>query len=378
MIFPCSKYVNCDKSDIPIAGFNSEATDAPTFLSINFGETYNQPRMDWGWFNPTARGVYQSPLPQDDADANAEALQMQNLVGCNSDVDGGCWTDQNGNPVPTYGNQAYTVPLTCPDGLLFEYTVPAGRYLALDPVTANNIAQSFAGSLAYNNSVCLSALTPSTSGYDLPYNGVITATGNYGPFTFSVVAGALPPGVVLEGFGTTAMLAGNPAGAPGAYTFTVMAVDTQGNFMVKTFTLTVTNNPFPWNLINWGAPSLTGTVTGVNFSGGTFGYALPAGINSIDNNGTLTYTAPPAYVTLTVVISNNTITGTTYAEIEVHLGTPSASTALLFQQYFGKGVANGTYVFNFSIPAGNNQPMYVRTVGISNIAQSITLQASLT
>ncbi|HWR97239.1 MAG TPA: IPTL-CTERM sorting domain-containing protein, partial [Candidatus Methanoperedens sp.] len=55
------------------------------------------------------------------------------------------------------------------------------------------------------------------------------------PYTFSVIAGALPAGLTLT---TAGVLSGTPTAAQ-TYTFTVQGVDANGCFNDRTYTLTV-------------------------------------------------------------------------------------------------------------------------------------------
>jgi hypothetical protein len=67
------------------------------------------------------------------------------------------------------------------------------------------------------------------------YNQTITANGGTGPYTFSVTAGALPPGLTLLSSG---VLSGTPITA-GSYTFTVTATDALSCFGSRSYTVTV-------------------------------------------------------------------------------------------------------------------------------------------
>jgi uncharacterized repeat protein (TIGR01451 family) len=78
-----------------------------------------------------------------------------------------------------------------------------------------------------------------------PYSQTITATGGIPPYTWSISAGALPPGLALDA--VTGTISGTPTAA-GAYSFTVDVTDSAGTPATasKAFTLTVAiPNPFP-------------------------------------------------------------------------------------------------------------------------------------
>jgi hypothetical protein len=70
----------------------------------------------------------------------------------------------------------------------------------------------------------------------VPYTVQFTGSGGTGPYGFSVVAGALPPGLTLTGGG---LLSGTPTVANPAYTFTIRAVDANGCFLTRPYTMAV-------------------------------------------------------------------------------------------------------------------------------------------
>jgi hypothetical protein len=59
-----------------------------------------------------------------------------------------------------------------------------------------------------------------------PYGATLTATGGLPPYTWSIISGSLPPGLVLDSSGN---ITGTPTVA-GTYNFTVQVVDPLGNF----------------------------------------------------------------------------------------------------------------------------------------------------
>lgn len=58
-----------------------------------------------------------------------------------------------------------------------------------------------------------------------PYNATLTATGGLAPYTWSVISGALPPGLSLDSAGN---ITGTPTAA-GTFNFTVQVIDPIGN-----------------------------------------------------------------------------------------------------------------------------------------------------
>jgi Putative Ig domain len=67
--------------------------------------------------------------------------------------------------------------------------------------------------------------------------GNLFASGGVQPYTWSVVAGALPPGLELPRRGNT--ISGTPTTA-GTFTFTVRVTDDAGAFSEKEFSITIT------------------------------------------------------------------------------------------------------------------------------------------
>jgi hypothetical protein len=70
----------------------------------------------------------------------------------------------------------------------------------------------------------------------VPYALTFTGSGGTGPYGFSVIAGALPPGLTLTGGG---LLSGTPTVANPAYSFTIRAVDANGCFVTRPYTMAV-------------------------------------------------------------------------------------------------------------------------------------------
>ncbi len=74
-----------------------------------------------------------------------------------------------------------------------------------------------------------------------PYSQVVTASGGTGPYTYSISAGALPTGLVLNT--STGLISGTPTAAGASATFTVRALDSLGNTGLRAYTLTNRRDP---------------------------------------------------------------------------------------------------------------------------------------
>ena len=77
---------------------------------------------------------------------------------------------------------------------------------------------------------------PGSATIGTQYSYTFSGTGGTEPYTWSVVAGSLPGGLILNQF--TGLVSGNPTNA-GLYTFTMQLVDTSGTTISKNFSINV-------------------------------------------------------------------------------------------------------------------------------------------
>lgn len=162
------------------------------------------------------------------------------------------WTLPDGTAQKVFFNAAQSAAATCPDGLVFYYTVPAGMFPAISQAEADAIATSYAQEQAMNHIICIGNI-PNTGTVGVPYSAVIVADGislAMPPLfdTWALIAGGLPPGLTLNngGFingvdqiqGGLCPINGTPT-ADGIYQFTLRITDPVGDMMQKTFTITV-------------------------------------------------------------------------------------------------------------------------------------------
>jgi hypothetical protein len=165
-------------------------------------------------------------------------------------------------------------------------------------VTATD-ANSFVGSRAYNlvvDPAPVFVFNPASlvDGEEgVPYSVTISASGGFAPLTYSLVSGAVPPGM---GFDTSGLLGGTPAAA-GTFNFVVGVVDDYGYSATQAYSLVIA--PATPATITVAPSSLPAAKENLFYSetltasGGTGPYtftvsagALPAGL-TLDSGGVL-------------------------------------------------------------------------------------------
>lgn len=119
------------------------------------------------------------------------------------------------------------------------YTIKAGRLVALNQASADQIAHALACYIATRSAMSLSDIDPTVC-LGKFYGEFIATNGAFGHVTFSIT-GPSPPGLEFDDLGDGSMSVSgmpDPAGA-GAYTFLVTARDSLGTRVTKPYTLTV-------------------------------------------------------------------------------------------------------------------------------------------
>ena len=188
------------------------------------------------------------------------------------------------------------------------------------------------GSYTYNPGPALLFPAPPGGEVGVAYSDQLTVTGGTSPFTWSVSAGSLPPGLTLSGSG--GLLSGTPTTA-GSYSFTVKVTDSTGLSDTEPVTLTIIPGPslnFPAPPSGWTHTVYLDTLTE---SGGTSPFAwtvssgsLPAGISlSPDGNLSGTPTATGTYSFTVKVTDANSQTATQATSLTVNAGVSTTFTA---------------------------------------------------
>lgn len=224
--------------------------------------------------------------------------------------------------------------------------------------------------------ITTSSLTAATAG--TAYNATVNSSGGTGPFTWSVSAGSLPPGVTL-GSSTSASitLTGTPTGGNGS--FTVKVVDAVGSSTTQALSLTVNAPP----ALAISTSSLPGGVIGTAYSqtlqatGGVPTYtwsvssgSLPAGLTLNASTGvisgtptgtftgtttfsiTATDSQTPSHATNTVTLS---ISMTAPALSVTTASLPGGTLGTAYSQTLQATGGAGTYTWAAgALPAGLN------------------------
>jgi len=262
--------------------------------------------------------------------------------------------------------------VTFSNGLISGTPTVSGSYpLTIQVRDANNATTSA------NFSLVINSLTLLLSNAGLPnavlnqsYNGTITASGGQAPYSFSIVAGALPPGLTLAASGQFS----GAATSSGTYQFSIRVIDAVGAVAQAPFSLTVNSSTLAFVSTSLANPKVNQTYTGtLTASGGTAPYlytvvsgAMPQGL-SLGANGSISGIPAQAgsyQVTFRVQdalgnTAQQTITITVDA-FGFRITTPFLSSGQLGQPYTASITADGgtpSYVFfilSGQLPPGLN------------------------
>jgi len=132
-----------------------------------------------------------------------------------------------------------TVSYTSPTRITLGLTVDPAAATGSRTITVTNPdGQAMAGSGLFSitaSGITLSPVTLPDGAPTVSYSQNVTATGGTGPYTFSVLSGSLPTGLVLS---PTGALTGVPT-ISGTATFTLKALDTKSNSGTRLYTMRI-------------------------------------------------------------------------------------------------------------------------------------------
>src|SRR5437899_11895370 len=98
-------------------------------------------------------------------------------------------------------------------------------------------SKAFTVSVASPLSITTASLSSGTVG--VAYSATLSAAGGTPPYTWSLTAGSLPPGLALS---TSGSISGMPT-AVGSYSFTIQAADSAGRKASQAFTVSIASPP---------------------------------------------------------------------------------------------------------------------------------------
>lgn len=227
-LMPCPNKIDCEGTDFPVTNYSAEGPDIfPPYVSVIWP-------TDWWKFGCLSM-CYST---DSQADADLCALAQQAL----------CPPTTSGNPptpptpvipvnpdTPTQVcNTAQTCTVTCPDGTVFSYTVPANLFCGTNLAALNAQAYALACQKAQTLKICLGPLDRCTC-INTAYAQQVVATGGT-PIAFFLENGALPPGLTLDP--VTGLISGTTT-TNGTYTFSVRAYVASGNHATRTYQISV-------------------------------------------------------------------------------------------------------------------------------------------
>ena len=203
-------------------------------------------------------------------------------------------------PIPVFGNPLSISNFYGASAVGYAITANKSAYNEGETMSISITAPDVNGTVLYwtiedtSNTITISPTTLPAGvkgGAELePVSQVLTASGGTAPYTFSIVVGSLPAGVTLTSSG---LLSGFPTSA-GVTTFTVQAIDSQGNGGVRQYSLSIANAGYlPLTLP--GGTQGSAYSQQLSVSGGTAPYVysalgnLPAGL-SVSSGGLISGT----------------------------------------------------------------------------------------
>ena len=300
----------CLSPENPYENLSAETPDLDVFFGLNTGWYQNATPIGNTWSSNNCNVQVTSTISQQDADLKAAQLQIECTIGGDTSGGGGgggrpCETNPSGNCVPLFQNGPALCTILCPDGLPFNFVFQAGQVSAPSQAEAQLIAQSLACIVGQDERLCLSAIPNGC--LNQPYSATITTQGGTPPFSFTMIAGSLPPGLFLSEIENGLLIDGTPTSA-GNYSFTIRVVDRFGVFFVKTYTLSVlaiTNTPTAPAVNSPYAFSFSSTGGTPPYSYAITSGSLPSGL-SMDSSGNITGTPTTAQsVTFSVTVTDS-------------------------------------------------------------------------
>lgn len=219
--FPCNNPPSqCETNPNPLTSFSSEAEDSTTFVSLAWAAQL--PALNKPFTVYPCEGIAESQVSQADSDIKATNL----AVAC-------------ANPcAPVFFNTAQTATGTCPNGIAYSLTIPAGIFTADNQVLADRKAFTAAVAALRGHSICLGSLAPASVCRGEFYFGIIGVTTSDAPATIVLLSGELPDGLVLTSESDRAVIQGTPTSF-GVGTFVLQATSAIGVMTQQQYSVAV-------------------------------------------------------------------------------------------------------------------------------------------
>lgn len=290
MNIPCPNPSLCYLTPNPSTSYSSEAVDKQVFIGLAWSN--EMPRLGIPFDKYPCFSITESQLSQIDADLYAARQVASCPDPCN----------------PIFSNTAQTAIGECSDNTLFFYTVSSGLFSASSQLLADRMAFTFAFKQLLQHRICLSSLIPTAVCAGSDFDSTITITGNFSPFSASIVSGQLPPGITLDQpNGKTISIKGT-CPLLGSYEFTLEVRDSAGSYMRKNYQIDVVgidtdsnlpdsisgvayttqlnatglSLPITWSIASGSLPSglilnkSTGIISGTPNTPGSYGFSIEA------------------------------------------------------------------------------------------------------
>jgi large repetitive protein len=231
---------------------------------------------------------------------------------------------------------------------------------------------SLAFTLTIGSGLTITSSTLPSGTLGVAYATQFAQAGGVQPYSWTIIQGALPPGLLLTGAGA---VSGTPS-APGVFTFTVQVTDSNGATASQVFSISINPPALPQVNIS-GVPESSTAAQQINF-----GIALASGY-PLEITGTVTISFAPDAVAPAVDPAIQFSTGGT----TVNFTIPSTATNAVFgssvatQIGLQTGTIAGAITLTFTLEAGGVQLPSTglsRTITIPRTAPSITAVAVVT
>jgi len=260
MLRECPVKYECNgETDSPYMNLSSESVDGISFRARSWGK--------WTNLNPLGR----DPLNPQNPNTNVfwanncftqciSFVSLQDAILCAQRGAEICTSTPPPDEPPTgppfpelelFYNVEKSCTAPCPEGEGYTFTTPAGTFVALNQILADEMAYNYACYMAQTYRVCdgggggggvypvISALSPNYGCLNTFFNGAVTVSGGVSPYTWEIVGG-FPIGFVGVSTpgGGTFYIQGMPL-IYGSYVFQMKVTDAMGHSTTVTRTLNV-------------------------------------------------------------------------------------------------------------------------------------------